>query len=468
MVEETALRLEQSIVSGEFAADQQLPPEGRLAEVLGVSRTVVREAMRILDAHGMVEVSQGRPAKVKPADPQNVSKALGTFLQRGGHPLLHLVEVRRPLEGEIAALAATRASAEQIAALIEANEQLVGLKSMDAQVEADVHFHNLLAESTGNPVFVLLLQTLVELTRYSRRETLAQTGVSVAAAEHREILEAVREKDPEGARQAMLRHLGRAEHDLRGDTESNRFRSRPASEGNCPNAAQSRPWSLNPGAFPMRRLLVDLSHPLEHGQLSFPNDPKPSVATYNTIAHDGYNLCQLSISSHQGTHLDAPYHFYDDGKTLDRIALDRFFGPAVLVDLAPGSWLPARTPITVEMLRAHEEAFQPGAKVIYRTGWDRTFGTPECFSDFPTLTREAAEWITSRRIHLLGMDTFSPSADWKEVHLTLLAPGVEIVILEGLTNLEQLPEQFTLVAFPLNIKGRDGSPVRAVAVVDQP
>jgi arylformamidase len=105
--------------------------------------------------------------------------------------------------------------------------------------------------------------------------------------------------------------------------------------------------------------------------------------------------------------------------------------------------------------------------VIYRTGWDQTFGTPECFSDFPSLTLEAARWIAARRIGLLGMDTLTPSADWKEVHLALLHRDVEIVIVEGLTNLARLPEHFTFIGFPLNIQGRDGSPIRAVALVEE-
>jgi kynurenine formamidase len=79
---------------------------------------------------------------------------------------------------------------------------------------------------------------------------------------------------------------------------------------------------------------------------------------------------------------------------------------------------------------------------------------------------EAARWIAERRIGLLGMDTLTPSVDWKEVHLMLLDQGVEIVIVEGLTNLEKLPERFTFIGFPLNIQGRDGSPIRAVAAVD--
>jgi kynurenine formamidase len=211
--------------------------------------------------------------------------------------------------------------------------------------------------------------------------------------------------------------------------------------------------------------LIDLSHPLQHGQLNFPWDPKISVIPHNTVSSIGYNITQISLSSHQGTHLDAPFHFYDDGKTLDQMRLEQFYGPAALVDLAPGSHLKAKTPLTVEMFERHSRKFRPGAKLLYRTGWSRKFGTPEFFSDFPTLTLEAARWIAARRIGFLGMDTPTPSTDWKECHLILLKRGVEIVIVEGLTNLEMLPPRFTFIGFPLNLKGRDGAPIRAVALI---
>jgi kynurenine formamidase len=212
--------------------------------------------------------------------------------------------------------------------------------------------------------------------------------------------------------------------------------------------------------------LIDLSHPLEQGQPSFPSDPALSIVAHGTVSSLGYNITQISMGTHQGTHLDAPFHFFDDGKTVDQIPLERFYGEASLVDLALGGCLLPKTPITVEMLRPHEAKFSPGAKVLYRTGWDRYFGTPAGFSDMPSLTPEAASWIAERRIGLLGMDTLSPSMDWQNVHQTLLQKGVETVIVEGLTHLEQLPDRFTLICFPLNLNGCDGSPIRAVAVVD--
>lgn len=211
-------------------------------------------------------------------------------------------------------------------------------------------------------------------------------------------------------------------------------------------------------------MLIDLSHPLEHGQPSFPGDPQLSIVAYDRVESLGFNITQISMSTHQGTHLDVPFHFFDDGKTIDEIELDRFYGPARLVDFAPGSVLAPNTPLTVEMFASRAEAFQPGAKVIYRTGWDRMLGQPGFFSEIPSLTIEAARWIASRKISLLGMDTPTPSADCLECHHILLGKGTEIIVVEGLANLDLLPPTFTFVGFPLNIKGREGSPIRAVAI----
>ena len=77
--------------------------------------------------------------------------------------------------------------------------------------------------------------------------------------------------------------------------------------------------------------LVDISHPLVHGQQNFPTDPKLSIVPHGTTATLRYNISQVSMSTHQGTHLDAMYHFVDDGKTLDQMPLDWFYGPATVL-----------------------------------------------------------------------------------------------------------------------------------------
>src|SRR5215204_1861075 len=99
-----------------------------------------------------------------------------------------------------------------------------------------------------------------------------------------------------------------------------------------------------------QKTLLDLSHPLVHSQPSFPNDPELSITPHFTVAANKVNVSRISMGSHQGTHLDAPFHFYEDVKTLEKMPLELFIGPAVLVDLAPGSRLKAKSAITLEMV----------------------------------------------------------------------------------------------------------------------
>jgi arylformamidase len=214
--------------------------------------------------------------------------------------------------------------------------------------------------------------------------------------------------------------------------------------------------------------LIDLSFPIEDGRLPFPSDPETRLVPHSTVAEGGCNVTRISMSSHLGTHVDAPYHIFDEGATVDRIPLDRFSGPAALADLAPGGALTPGAKIGVAMLEPHAAAFAPGGRTLLRTGWDRRAGTAAYFEDFPSLSVEAARWIAARGIVLLGTDTPSPAVSWEEVHRILLGPGAEIVLLEGLRGLERLPPRFTLMAFPLALAGRDGSPVRAVAAVELP
>ncbi len=107
----------------------------------------------------------------------------------------------------------------------------------------------------------------------------------------------------------------------------------------------------------------------------------------------------------------------------------------------------------------------PGAKIIYETGWHRHFGADDFYSDFPSLTQDAARYLVSRGIRMLGMDTPTPGRDWLEVHHILLAKEAEIVVVEALAHLDRIPDRITFIGFPLNIAGHDGSPIRAVAVV---
>jgi GntR family transcriptional regulator, transcriptional repressor for pyruvate dehydrogenase complex len=207
-------RLTERILAGDFEPYGLLPPEGELAKSYRVSRTVVREAMRTLRAQGLVEMSRGRRPRVKAPDAQAAISSLEMLLRRNRASLLHLVEVRRPFESEIAALAAERATAEHIRQLERAVHDLAGARTLNQRIEADVRFHRVLAEATGNPVFVLLLETLSGFQRESREKTLAYSGMEIAMRGHRVIFEAVRARDSGKARHAMQEHLRLAARDL--------------------------------------------------------------------------------------------------------------------------------------------------------------------------------------------------------------------------------------------------------------
>jgi GntR family transcriptional repressor for pyruvate dehydrogenase complex len=213
-VDEVVQRLREQIVGGKLAAGESLPSEGDLATTLRVSRTVIREAMRILCTQGLVEISQGRRPRVKEADAQAAIISLDALLSRGSDSLQHLTEVRLPLEVEIAGLAAERATPEQLQQLAQANEQLANANTLEECIAADIAFHRALAAATNNPLFVLLLETVAQLLRESRRRTLTQSGTRLALEEHRRIYETVAQHDAAAARAAMRQHMRLIERDL--------------------------------------------------------------------------------------------------------------------------------------------------------------------------------------------------------------------------------------------------------------
>jgi GntR family transcriptional repressor for pyruvate dehydrogenase complex len=207
-------QIEEIILSGEIGPGQKLPPERELCRQFGVSRTVIREAVRVLEAKGLLSSKGGSGTYVRALEPGDVSSSLGMYLstQRQSISYDDLMEVRRVLEVKIATLAADRATPEYIEKL---NTLLAEMESVhhdpDAFAQYDLEFHVTLAQATGNEIFALLLDPFIDALYEARRLASKLEGVPEEAIRlHRNILDKVVAGDPKGAEEAMEIHLAQA------------------------------------------------------------------------------------------------------------------------------------------------------------------------------------------------------------------------------------------------------------------
>lgn len=207
-VSEITLQLERMILSGDLAVGEYLPAERALSEQLGVSRSVVREALGRLTSLGLIESRHGSGTRVAVPSGREISVGYERLLRTSDVPLLDLAAVRLTLETTMAALAAAGRRESHLQQLEAAQAVLANpRRSLAAHVKADAEFHSLLAEATGNRVFPLVLAPIHDLLTDSRLKTLKRYGAALAHAHHQKILDAVRERDASAASAAMREHL---------------------------------------------------------------------------------------------------------------------------------------------------------------------------------------------------------------------------------------------------------------------
>ncbi len=205
------------------------------------------------------------------------------------------------------------------------------------------------------------------------------------------------------------------------------------------------------------RRVIDISVPNRAGMHVYPGDPVPQVDAVRRIANgDVCNLSLLTLGSHTGTHVDAPYHFLADGARLGDVALDRMVGEALVADLR------GRVAVDGEALLAVRD-LRDGDILLCRTDNSARWASPEFRRDFTYLTEDAAELLVARDVRAVGMDYLSieqfGSRDFP-VHHRLLGAGVFVI--EGLDLSDVEPGRYTLVCLPLKFPELDGAPARAV------
>jgi DNA-binding FadR family transcriptional regulator len=207
------------IMEEKLSAGDSLPSTGELAERFAVSRTVIREALADLTGRGIIERSQGRESVVSMPGSEQLQVLLNFRVERDDIDVQSIMEFRQSIEVDAARLAATRRSDDQLAGLRVAFDALAKAKGEVEFHDADIAFHRAVAAASGNPLMVLVLDSLVELLQGVRRRSYRGRkkrgiGLDGVVADHKAVLQAILKSDPDAAAKAMSKHLGNTIKDL--------------------------------------------------------------------------------------------------------------------------------------------------------------------------------------------------------------------------------------------------------------
>jgi arylformamidase len=194
--------------------------------------------------------------------------------------------------------------------------------------------------------------------------------------------------------------------------------------------------------------IIDITRPLSEDMLVYPGD---TVPVFRQADHGNYLITDLHLSTHTGTHIDAPVHYLKMGDTIDTLPLSNIMGKCRVLDVTS-----AGTGITANHLRGRLDGID---RLLLKTSFS---GTDHFEENYPSLMTDAARLITSCDLKCVGID--SPSIESYKcdgsVHRELLSHGCIIIELLDLSNVTQ--GEYTLVALPLRLTGLDGSPARVV------
>lgn len=209
---------------------------------------------------------------------------------------------------------------------------------------------------------------------------------------------------------------------------------------------------------------IDLSRCISSEMPKLPLFPAPVIRLLSSRPNDPANVTALDLACHVGTHIDAPRHFIDGGRTIDEIPLDRLYGTGVV-------WNIPSTPfhqISVADLEAAQPRCRADDIVFLYTGWESRWGDPS-YDDHPYLSDDAATWLVAQQVKMVGVDFGTPDLpvvkrppgfNWP-VHQILL--GHDVLVAEHLAGLAQLANhRCELMVMAISIKGADGAPARVL------
>ncbi len=211
--------------------------------------------------------------------------------------------------------------------------------------------------------------------------------------------------------------------------------------------------------------VIDLTQTIRYNMHTFESYPKPLTIPWAKMDIHGYESELIFMSSHTGTHMDAPYHFFKKGKRINEIPVETFVTDAFLLKLKKRTKEYIMKDDIVNFER--KARIGKGNAIIFSTGWEEHANRNDYLTGNPGLSKEAAEYLTTKKVSMVGIDSANidhPNATDFVAHNVLLPKGVLIV--ENLCNLKKINQtKFKLVVLPLKIEGATGSPVRAIALL---
>lgn len=207
--------------------------------------------------------------------------------------------------------------------------------------------------------------------------------------------------------------------------------------------------------------IIDLTHTIQENMPVYPGTEPPILAPANTYEQDGFRETRLSLFSHTGTHMDAPAHILPGRATLDVFPASQFAGKALVVDCRHFTF---GDPVPLSAITRYGAKADEADFLLFNFGWDRYWGKPEYFGDYPCLGSDAVQYLLDHPKKGVGVDTIGIDPIGSlDIHRRLFAHR-EMVVIENLTRLDRLGDDlFWFFALPLKHENADGSPIRAIA-----
>ncbi len=198
----------------------------------------------------------------------------------------------------------------------------------------------------------------------------------------------------------------------------------------------------------------DISLNIEEGMLSFPGDTIPEFNKIKEIEVDNYNLSNMMVSVHVGTHVDAPSHFIKNGKTINELLPERFLGEVQVVEIKDDKEISIKE---LENVEFHSD------KILFKTQNSNMISDKNFNNDFVYLNQKGAKYLIESGINFIGIDYLTiESIDTQEFNVHKLLLENNVIVLEGINLKEIPPGNYKMIALPLKIKGAEASPVRAL------